>query len=216
MKLHDLMDGDIQHVANVNCVLTRLWRYILLDSKITPNQWEYLLLNYLDKSRKENDWSKKQVDNKKGNMAKALVSPSLTFKSFCHGVTVMNYRKVVFFVEMTKGSETRNSCIVIPPTYNDRGGRYLKVLWTKLTQQWPETIENWAEHMNAFKKRYRKDYVSDPSGLNSSITTSLNNDEITWSVFYYGLMVHQPDKLHVGVRLYRSDNTYLDVSLHLD
>lgn len=215
-KLHDLMGGNTQHVGNSNCVLTRLWLWILIDSKITPTQWEFLLLKYLDKCQEVNGWSKKQVDNKKGNLPKALASQSLTFKSFCHGVSVLNYKKVVLFLEVTRNNETKPIQIVIPPTYDDHGGRYLKVLWTKLTQQWPEVIENWSTYMEAFKKRYRADYGTDPSGLNSSVTTSLNDDEVTWSTFYQGLMIHQPEKIHVGVRLYRADNTHLDVSIHLD
>ncbi len=206
--LHSLMDSKMSSVTEANCVLARLWRFALYDLNIRPSRWEMLMRNYYDDYAER--LGKKQADNIKGNLPKALAHESVTFKAFCRGMTVLNFKSVEFNIYMTREGERKKTGVLIPATYEDVGGQYLKVLWKKILSDWSDVSDPviWAEHMSAYKQRYQKLLNQDPSNLSSNLSRALHSDSIPWNVFYQGLMVVDFDSMELELKVTRASGEY--------
>lgn len=200
-SIHDLMTGDVDHITSSNCILARLWRLMLVELHVRPEQWEVLLADYIERAK--DHLSAKEAHDLKGNVPKALVRDPLAFKSFCRGVSVLNFPNVQLRICTIKGTTEQWSVVNIPQTYTNDGGKYLKLLWQDVTAKWPEVTINWPEYMARYKQKVREDYNSDPSSIGSNLVRTLNDDKITWSVFYDGLMVHAFDSMVVQLVLER-------------
>lgn len=213
--LHDLMRDDESIVTEANCVLARLWRFALYDLRLRPSTWEMLMKKYYDDFNDQ--LGKKAADNIKGNLPKGLAHSSVTFKAFCRGVTVLNFKDVQFNVHVQRNGEVKSTGIHIPTTYEDIGGTYLKVLWKQVLADHPEASDpkEWARLMTVYKERYQRDLKQDPSNISSNLSRALQNESIPWNVFYQGLTVLGFETLHVELRLKRSIGPDFVVSIEL-
>jgi hypothetical protein len=174
---------------------------MLNELQPAPCQWEVLMADYIERAKIE--LGLKRAQELKGNLPKALVRDPLAFKSFCRGVSVFNFKAVTFRVCTRKNDKTTWSIINIPQTFADDGGKYLKILWNDLTAKWPEVTLNWPEYMARYKEKLRAYYNTDPSSVPSNLVRTLNEDQLTWRVFYEGMMVHDFDEITVQVHMER-------------
>lgn len=201
--IHDLMKEDFQAVASANHVLTRLWRFLLHQLQISPSSWDTLLSLYITKARKIK--GKKEANNLKGNLPKRLACDELTFKNLCRGLSVFAFPKVVMRMELRKGDVRKDIEILIPPTYGEEGGKYLKVLWTKLIKEFPHCVNDWKAHVDAYAEYCKKIEGSEVDKV-SNLPRALDNDALTWNSFYKGVMIHAFDEITICLDLYKRTN----------
>lgn len=85
VEVFDELDAGIN---SANGILARLWRRILSQRNIRGHQWERLLDRWRLSSIAV--YGREAVNVKKNNLAKALASPNITWKTFIQGLQVLN------------------------------------------------------------------------------------------------------------------------------
>lgn len=201
LNIHSLMDGDIARVAEANHALSRLWRLTLWELNVRSPSWDGLMTDYINRAKEP--LGKVMATNLKGNLPKGLAKLEITFKRFCQGISVLQFYKVVFRLRLTKGDKKGEVSIVIPETFKSDAGKYLKTLWQELIVVFPHAVGDWPGHLNIYKEKYAQAYGVKTDSLNSNLSSSLEDEELTWNTFYQGLMVHDFDEISIELDLYR-------------
>lgn len=200
IHIYDLMKEDIRVVLSANTVLGRLWRYFLMELQVRPSNWDNLLTNYIVKARAV--LGEKEATNLKGNLPKRLACEDVTFKNVCRGISVFDFPRVVLRMTLTKEGITKDIEIDIPPTYGEEGGKYLKVLWNKMTKEFPYCTENWKEHVEKYEEYCRVVEGAEVDKV-SNLPRALDADALTWNSFYKGFMIHDFDKAEISLDVYK-------------
>lgn len=198
--IHDLMKEDFQAVASANHVLTRLWRFLLHQLQISPSSWDTLLAMYIAKAKTIK--GVKEANNLKGNLPKRLACDELTFKNLCRGLSVFAFPKIVMRLELRKGDVKKDIEILIPPTFDDEGGRYLKVLWNQMTKEFPHCVNDWNNHAKAYAEYCKKIEGLEVDNV-SNLPRALDAELLTWNSFYKGVLIHAFDEITICLDLYK-------------
>ncbi|UKZ10975.1 hypothetical protein CZP2022_252 [Vibrio phage C-ZP2022] len=210
--IYDLLKEDIQHVVSTNHVLARAWRYLLFQLQVPPSGWDTLLTTYISKAR---DFKgQKEATNLKGNLPKRLACEEVTFKNLCRGISVFNFHKTMISLDLVKDGVEKTLEIEIPPTFDEKGGRYLKVLWLKMIKEFPHCTENWKEHVDKYRQ-----YCKEVEGLEvdavSNLPRSLDAEALTWNSFYKGLLIHDFDGIKFSITVYKRSAPKVPISIQL-
>jgi hypothetical protein len=203
--LYDLMQGDKSLITEANCVLARLWRLTLDELRVRAAVWDSLMIDY--KKECEDHLGKKDANNLKGNLPKALAKEEITFKAFCRGITVFKFKRVEFVLYLEKNGVKKTLTMEIPPTYKGDAGRYLKALWIEITNEFPECIDNWSQHIKAYKEKFKAAHGTGADSIGSNLPRTLDEDELTWNTFFQGVLVHDFDKMELELNLHTKAST---------
>jgi hypothetical protein len=98
-KLLRSYDKGLSKTFGPNGVLSRLWRQILYDLGIGPNQFNLLMHDYLSDPRNGVPNNKKDQTSMRGNMSKELWKPQMTWKVFLKAMRFLQLVKITFTVE---------------------------------------------------------------------------------------------------------------------
>lgn len=91
-----LLTSQTKLVEEATGALSRLLRQILLDINLEPFRWSTLMDNYVKDPRNRID--PKDVSSAKGNLAKELVRPDITWKVFNKAMRFLNPKRVRILV----------------------------------------------------------------------------------------------------------------------
>lgn len=97
----DLLELDDRGVSRARGVLSRLFRVILCQVKLSGPQWEMLMDRMLNDPRNPMPKNSKDRSSQKGNLNKALKGDRMTWKTFEKALRFLAIQKVKFIVEPT-------------------------------------------------------------------------------------------------------------------
>lgn len=100
-----LIEQGVSSINRDTNILGRLWRIILYEEGLTAHQWQRLITKYQQRMIKLS--SVKGSANLKGNLIRSLAEPKISWGTFMRGLSVLEYEKIGFKLELTKRGRTR-------------------------------------------------------------------------------------------------------------
>lgn len=89
-----LLTSHTKLVEEATGALSRLFRQILFDINLESFRWGQLMDNYVKNPRNRIDQNNKDISSAKGNLAKELVRPDMTWKVFNKAMRFLNPKRV--------------------------------------------------------------------------------------------------------------------------
>jgi hypothetical protein len=89
-----LLSSQTKLVEEAGGSLSRLFRQILFDINLESFRWSTLMDNYVKDKRNRIEQNNKDISSAKGNLAKELVRPDMTWKVFNKAMRFLNPKRV--------------------------------------------------------------------------------------------------------------------------
>lgn len=107
-EVERMLSSNTKLVEEATGALSRLFRQILLDVNMGKMLWSSLMDRYLKDPRNRINQTPKDISSTRGNLAKELVRPDMTWKVFNKAVRFLNPRsvKVSVTIEWHRGRTT--------------------------------------------------------------------------------------------------------------
>lgn len=197
--MKEMIDGNVQSILSANGALSRLWRITCYKQGISAIRWEHLLTEYWHEDTRREGKVDKSL---KGNLQKGILESDMSWRSFCRGVTVLNYKEAVLTIRLKEDNIETSLDIIIPKTYRQPVGSTLAWAWGEVLNQWPERKDNW--------KYYLKDYadwtaesmrMEDSVDYRSSMARAMGGSTLMWNRFYKGLCALNFDAIELELVL---------------
>lgn len=119
--LSDKNKGQDSTEASPGGVLARLWRQILFDLRISSLKWHSLIGDYINSLRKkelgnpstqsldENENRSPTNISLRGTLNKEMAGPSLTYKTFLKGLSILGAIKIKMSIEITWANKNKTT-----------------------------------------------------------------------------------------------------------
>jgi len=93
-KVEQMLSSRTKQVEDATGALSRLFRQILLDVNLSRLRWASLMDQYIKDPRNRIHQTSKDISSARGNLAKELVRPDMTWKVFNKAIRFLNPRNV--------------------------------------------------------------------------------------------------------------------------
>lgn len=213
--------------------ITRLFRRILADLKVSPMQWRELMEAYLDNPILNIPKTVRDRSTERGNLNKKLSKPTMTWDVFKRGLIFLGVQAARFEVQLhwRKGRTTLHSMPVnllgsepvVPPDPEDKKAarNELAYLFRQILVDVKVPPNRWNELMVRYLDNPRNgipNTVRDRSTARGNLNKDLQRPTMTWKVFSKGIVFLSPKGFTLEVTLEWKDRepTVHRVSLELD
>ena len=89
-KVLSAHDKCVNATHGINGILARLFRQMLSNLKVDPGKWNSLMYDYVTDPRNAVPMNRKDQTSARGNIAKELFRPQMTWKVFCKGLRLLH------------------------------------------------------------------------------------------------------------------------------
>lgn len=200
-----ILEDSFGMVNEANGALSRLWRLILLKLEFNEFKWERSINQYCIDDTKIRG---KRDASLKGNLEKTLATPDMTWKVFCRGLSILNFREVKLCIILEEGEKSTSCSVVIPKVFRENTGYILSYIWGKLLDDWPDRQENWKEYFNDYCDWFCNIVARGDSGdLKGNLSRTLGSDSLTWATFFKGLSAMNVDNIYLRIELQSRKST---------
>lgn len=159
----------------IESVLSILFRKMLFQLNITPEKFNYLMINYLNKSKTPGNV--KERSTIRGNLKRELLDERISWKVFCKGLIFLNVKSLDITIKLTiNGFESTHRLLNCEISKNEN--RLLSQLFTVILSGLEINEDDFNFRLNeAFNKKL----------IRNSLKKELVNETMTWKVFCKGL-----------------------------
>lgn len=197
--MQELIEGGVQTILAANGALSRLWRVTFYQLGVSSMRWERLLSQYWDEDTKIQGERDKSM---KGNLVKGLVEADMSWRSFCRGVTVLNYENAKLIIRLKEDDTKTELPINIGKVYRTYPNTALAWAWGEILNQWPERKANWKKYLSDYADWMSKVLQAEDSvDVRSSMARTLGSDKLMWNMFYKGLCALNMDEIELELQL---------------
>lgn len=115
-KIIELLKKDNKGVTDtfgVTGVLSRLFRQILSDLNIKPQDYNSLLVSYVRDIRNRIPNNRKDIAIAMGNISKELLRPNMSWKVFCKGMRFLRFTKFEIIIRCHSENKTYSDHSVV-------------------------------------------------------------------------------------------------------
>lgn len=99
--IFDNQNYGVSNTIGVTGILSRLWRTVLLETEITPGQYDLLLREASTRARQLSNDSRLSKTLSVANLRRELDSPSITWKVFVKGLRILRLTKITLAIKVT-------------------------------------------------------------------------------------------------------------------
>lgn len=201
--IHELLRRTDRGVNDAKDSVAMMWRSILLDLNITPDQWDKLITRYV---RSHNDIrkSKTRESSDRSNKNRTLARPTMRWRALQTGLDILGPKRIsydLYFTwdRVTYPKEKPTHMHHIPRSR----GNMLRDVFRKLTAEigmhptlWHTLIDQYAEKIvgpgNPTQKSTKR------GNENKAL---MDNKELTWVEFARGLRILRVSQLTFTINL---------------
>ncbi len=95
-------DKGISRTSGINGILARLFRKILFNLRVGGKEWSSLMFDYLNDPKNMLPNNRKDQTSIRGNIAKEISRPQMTWKVFCKGLRILQVAEFELKIVITR------------------------------------------------------------------------------------------------------------------